>query len=144
METIGGKITIRQIFLCRQAWIAFWAVNVLLLRWAIVWNVSRMLLCRNGWGHHDYQCPNCQTARRVPHTCKSRFCPSCGKAAVDRWVETTLSDILDVPYQHLVFTLPQELRDWIRMNRKEALNALFRAVKDSLLLWPASTAINQA
>lgn len=135
MEIIGGKVSIRQIFLCRRAWLVFWTANILRLRWAIVWNVARMLLCRTGWGHREYGCQRCGTTRRVPHTCKSRFCSSCGKAAVDRWVETTLSDTLDVPYQHLVFTIPQELRDWIRMNRKPALNALFRAVKDSLLLW---------
>jgi len=135
MEMIGGAVSIRRIFLCRRAWLVFWAANILLLRWAIVWNVARMLLCRTGWGHKEYRCPRCKTTRRVPHTCKSRFCSSCGKAAVDRWVETTLSSILDVPYQHLVFTIPQELRDWIRKNRNPALNALFRAVKDTLLLW---------
>ncbi|MFQ5459123.1 MAG: IS91 family transposase [Myxococcota bacterium] len=135
MEIIGGKVSLRQIFLCRRAWLVFWTANILRLRWAIVWNVARMLLCRTGWGHQEYRCRRCGTTRRVPHTCKSRFCSSCGKAAVDRWVETTLSAILDVSYQHLVFTIPRELRDWIRMNRKAALNALFRAVKDPLLTW---------
>lgn len=133
MEVIEGPISIRKIFLCRQAWLRFWALNILLLRWAIVWNVAKMLLCRNGWGHFDYECPSCGTSRRVPHTCKSRFCSSCGKAAVDRWVETTLSQILDVPYKHLVFTIPAQFRDWLRLNRKVGLEAFFRAVKDSLL-----------
>lgn len=135
MEHIGGSISIREIFLCNQAWLRFWTLNALLLRWAILWNVAKMLLCRKGWGHSEYQCPNCNTSRQVPHTCKSRFCSSCGKAAVDRWVETTLSDILDVQYQHLVFTIPEGLRDWFRMNRKLMLNALFRAVKNTLLEW---------
>jgi len=135
MELIAGKISLRQIFLSRRAWRTFWAKNVLLLRWAIVWNVAKMLLCRQGWGYTEYACPSCLTTRRVPHTCKSRFCSSCGKAAVDRWVETTLSALLDVPYQHLVFTIPEELRDWTQMNRKPVLNAMFRAVKDVLLTW---------
>ena len=55
--------------------------------------------------------------------------------AVDRWVQTTLSDVLDVPYQHLVFTVPEELRDWIQCNRTEALNALFGAASSTLLDW---------
>lgn len=133
MEVIEGPVSIRKIFLCRQAWLRFWALNVLLLRWAIVWNVAKMLLCRNGWGHADYECLTCGTTRRVPHTCKSRFCSSCGKAAVDRWVESTLSEILDVSYKHLVFTIPAQFRDWLRLNRKAGLDAFFRAVKDCLL-----------
>jgi hypothetical protein len=135
METIGGTVSIREIFLCRSAWLLFWTKNILRLRWAIVWNVARMLLCRTGWGYAEYGCGRCGATRRVPHTCKSRFCSSCGKAAVDRWVETTLSDILDVAYKHLVFTLPEQFRDWIRYNRKVALDALFLAVKDTLLTY---------
>jgi hypothetical protein len=117
IELIGGTISLRQIFLCLSAWLFFWAANVLRLRWAIVWNVAKMLLCRNGWGYKQYDCP------------------SCGKVTVDRWVETTLSDVLDVPYQHLIFTIPEELRDWIQCNRTEALNALFGAVSSTLLSW---------
>jgi hypothetical protein len=126
---------LRQIFLCRNAWLSFWTANVLLLRWGIVWNVAKMLLCRNGWGYREYGCPSCGTSRRVHFSCKSRFCSSCGKVAVDRWVQTTLSDVLDVPYQHLVFTVPEELRDWIQCNRTEALNALFGAASSTLLDW---------
>ncbi|MFH1581479.1 MAG: IS91 family transposase [Pseudomonadota bacterium] len=135
MEIVSGKISIRQIFLSRQAWLSFWITNIVLLRWAIVWNVAKMLLCRSGWGHREYSCWKCGTTKRVPHTCKSRFCSSCGKAASERWVETSLSDILDVPYKHLVFTIPEQFRDWFRMNRKAGLDALFLAVKDTLLTY---------
>lgn len=131
----GNKITIRQIFLCRRAWLLFWATNILLLRWGIVWNVAKMLLCRNGWGYHEYSCPECGSKKRIPHTCKSRFCSSCGKVAVDNWVETSLSQTLAVEYKHLVFTLPEQFRDWIRKNRKVGLDALFLAVKDTLLIY---------
>ena len=129
------NISIRQIFLCSRAWLLFWAANIFLLRWGIVWNVAKMLLCRNGLGYHEYSCPKCGSTKRIPHTCKSRFCSSCGKVAVDRWVETSLSQILDVEYKHLVFTLPEEFRDWFRMNRKVCLDAFFLAVKDTLLIY---------
>jgi hypothetical protein len=55
--------------------------------------------------------------------------------ATDRWVETSLSQILDVEYKHLVFTLPAEFRDWFLKNRKVCLNAFFIAVKDTLLVY---------
>ena len=134
METLKTKnISIRRIFLCRGAWLQFWASNILRLRWSIIWNVARMLLCRNGLGYHEYSCPKCNSKKRIPHTCKSRFCSSCGKVATDRWVETSLSQILDVEYKHLVFTLPAEFRGWFLQNRKVCLNAFFIVVKDTIL-----------
>ncbi len=134
METLKTKnISIRRIFLCRGAWLQFWASNILRLRWSIIWNAARLLLCRNGLGYHEYSCPKCNSKKRIPHTCKSRFCSSCGKAAADRWVETSLSQILDVEYKHLVFTLPAEFRDWFLRNRKVCLNAFFIVVKDTIL-----------
>jgi hypothetical protein len=134
MEVLKTKnISIRQIFLCSRAWLLFWTANILLLRWSIVWNVAKMLLCRNGLGYHEYSCPECGSKKRIPHTCKSRFCSSCGKVATDRWVETSLSQLLDVEYKHLVFTLPEQFRDWFLQNRKACLDAFFIAVKDTLL-----------
>jgi predicted RNA-binding Zn-ribbon protein involved in translation (DUF1610 family) len=46
--------------------------------------VERMMLCRdpNG-GYARYVCPGCGFDRRVPFSCKTRFCPSCGKVRVD-------------------------------------------------------------
>ena len=130
---ITGNISIKEIFLSQEAWIAFWINNALKLRWAILWNVTKMLRCRNGWGHQIYRCPECNSEKKVPHTCKSRFCSSCGKAHADRWSETALTHILDVEYKHLYFTIPQEIRIWFLYNRKVMTDVLFTAVKTALL-----------
>lgn len=137
METFSGKISLREIFLSHGAWFSFWLKNALRLRFAILWNVVKMIRCRKDWGFARFVCPECNHERLVPHTCKSRFCSSCGKVATERWVESTLSSLIDVPYQHLVFTVPAELRDWIQMNRKQALNALFKAAHEVLLNFTA-------
>ncbi len=135
MEIIKSqnKISIRQIFLSNQAWLHFWAVNVFLLRWAIIWNIAKMLLCRNGWGYQTYSCFQCGTYKFIPNTCKSRFCSSCGKVAGDKWVEKTFNDMLDVSYKHLFFTIPKEFRIWFKYNRKAMLKILSRAINDTLL-----------
>jgi hypothetical protein len=39
--------------------------------------------------------------------------------------------MIDVPYRHLVFTLPGELRLLIQDNRSALLNVLFRAAADA-------------
>jgi hypothetical protein len=38
-----------------------------------------MMLCRDPQGGYArYLCPGCQYEHRVPFSCKTRFCPSCG------------------------------------------------------------------
>jgi len=53
------------------------------------------MLCRDlSAGYARYICPGCGHDRRVPFSCKTRFCPpsaplrtgSCGKVQVDNWV----------------------------------------------------------
>jgi len=68
-------------------------------------------------GYAEYVCPHCGNKKQVPFTCKSRFCTSCGKIYIDKWVEKIVGNIFDVPHRHLVFTIPQELRKIIFNNR---------------------------
>jgi hypothetical protein len=133
MEVFSGKISIKQIFIHRETWLKFWTSHILMLRWSVIWNAWKMLQCKNAFGHTEYICPKCKAVRRIPHTCKSRFCNSCGKAAVERWSEKTLTEILDVKYKHIVFTIPEQFRIWFRKNRKTCLNILFSSAKDAIL-----------
>ena len=58
------------------------------IRPAIRKNVTKMLKCgTEEMGFHHYQCLSCGAERKVPHTCKSRFCPSCGVGQTERWIE---------------------------------------------------------
>ena len=51
------------------------------------------------------------------HTCKSRFCPSCGYRATLLWLEEQEASLPDVPYSGVVFTMPRELWPIFKMNR---------------------------
>lgn len=96
--------------------------------------VARMLACRTpALGCHMYECAGCQIVRLIPHSCKTSFCSSCGAARTDAWCRELLSEMLDVEYRHLVFTLPQELRHLIRVNKKVLLGALYRAGARAML-----------
>ena len=58
-----------------------------------------MMLCRDPeGGYARWICPGCQYVHRVPFSCKTRFCPSCGKVHVDNWVNDFAKDMLDVPH----------------------------------------------
>jgi hypothetical protein len=55
-------------------------------------NVRRVLSCRTAaLGCHVYACPKCGHCELVPHSCKSRFCPTCGKHATDLWTDQVLN-----------------------------------------------------
>ncbi len=49
-------------------------------------------------GYARYVCPGCQYEHCVPFSCKTRFCPSCGKVRVDNWVNDIVRDPLECPY----------------------------------------------
>src|SRR3972149_4013593 len=77
------------------------------VRRAVFMQVRRMLSCRTPkLGLTLYRCESCDTVRVVPHSCKSVACSSCGKVRTDAWCKELLTEILDVAYRHLVFTLP--------------------------------------
>jgi hypothetical protein len=99
-------------------------------------NVRKMLACRTPvLGCHIYKCQICGHFEIVPHSCKSRFCPTCGKHATDVWSTKVLNKLLDCPYHHLVLTIPWQLRIVILMNRWAGLNLLFQAASMSIQQW---------
>lgn len=74
--------------------------------------------CDRHCGHFDY----------VYHSCKNRSCPKCHGADTQKWLAKRESELLPVPYFHLVFTLPAELREVVRSNQKVLYAVLFEAV----------------
>lgn len=126
-------MSIAEILQTNQNWRRYLAWKAGRVRYAVWFHVMRMLSCRTPkLGAHFFLCPNCNSVQVVPHSCKSVFCTSCGKVRTDQWCKELLSDILEVPYRHLVFTLPWELRLLIQDNRWLLLNVLFRAAADAL------------
>lgn len=99
-------------------------------------NVRKVLSCRTPvLGCHIYRCKSCGHIELIPHTCKSRFCPTCGKHATDIWADQVLNDLLDVPYHHIIVSLPWQLRIVITMNRKDGINLLAKAAIESIEQW---------
>lgn len=134
MNPWNGAATIAEIFRANNNWKRYIAWKEGRVREAVYSHVSRMLACRTPeLGAHVFLCANCNTVRVVPHSCKSVFCSSCGKTRTDQWCSELLSEILDVPYRHLVFTIPWELRLLIQDNRARLLSVLFRAAADAIL-----------
>ena len=98
--------------------------------------VMRALIsCKTGdLGYTLMYCDNCRGYQMRACACGNRNCPSCGYLRERKWAEIQKADIIpDIPYFHMVFTLPHELNELMYQNQKETLNLLFRAVKDTIL-----------
>jgi len=134
MEYITGVITLQAIFLSHWAAYCAWCEDE--IRDTVYENVQKILKCRTPQlGYHMYQCPKCSDVRLIPHSCKSRFCSSCGKIATDKWTEERLSDVLAVGYHHLVFTLPWQLRAICLLNRQVMFQLLFFSASLAIQSW---------
>jgi hypothetical protein len=59
-------------------------------------------------GHRDH-CDRCGYEHVFWNSCRDRHCPACGSEARERWLDARRDEVLDVPYFHAVFTIPQEL-----------------------------------
>ncbi|MCB9247621.1 MAG: transposase zinc-binding domain-containing protein [Ignavibacteriales bacterium] len=53
-------------------------------------------------------CNYSQTRRRP---CRDRHCNRCNQSKKLKWMKKMMTDFLSVPYHHVVFTLPEELRN---------------------------------
>ena len=88
------------------------------IRPAIILEVERMLSCGDfSNGYAEYHC-SCGEKKYVAFTCKSRFCPSCGATYTERWVENMSEKMFAVSHRHVVFTIPEELRNVFAKDRK--------------------------
>jgi hypothetical protein len=92
-----------------------------------------IMRCHTPWlGGHVYRCEQCGHEVCLFNSCRNRHCPSCQAHARIEWVQQRLEQLLPVPYFHLVFTLPSQLRDIALRNRKVVYSVMFRAVSELL------------
>lgn len=96
--------------------------------------LSQLLNCRtaNLGGHLD-RCNHCGAQRIIYHSCRNRHCPKCQQIPRERWLKARKSEMLPVPYFHIVFTLPHELNPIILKKKSVMLNILFKAVSQTLI-----------
>jgi hypothetical protein len=71
-------------------------------------NFLRVLDCRTpGLGSTVYA--SATESKVVPHTCKSKMCPSCGHRATALWQREQWASLPDIPYVGLTLTMPKDL-----------------------------------
>jgi len=83
-------------------------------------------------GGHAESCPRCGYKRYSYNSCRNRHCPKCQTLTKARWIEDRKSELLPVPYFHVVFSLPHELNALVLYNRRMLINLLFSAASQTL------------
>lgn len=89
-------------------------------------------------GGQRQQCDRCGYEHIQWHSCRTRSCPLCQGAARAAWVEQRQSELLPVPYFHVVFTVPEELNVIARRAPRLFYDLLFRAAGATLIEIAAS------
>src|SRR6476646_3145536 len=70
----------------------------------------------------------------VYHTCKSRFCPSCGQRATNVWQEELDTTLPDMPYVGMTLTIPSELWPIVQENG-HLLHGMPTMAAEAIKLW---------
>lgn len=90
--------------------------------------IEKMFACqKRDLGGKLYTCSCCGETKHVSFTCMSRICSHCGKIHAESWGKHIMNRYLDVPHRHVIFTLPDELWEFVQRN-KELVDALFQAM----------------
>jgi hypothetical protein len=90
-------------------------------------------VCRTAvLGGHLERCDQCDYERNCFNSCRDRHCPKCQSLARAQWIEHRLAELLDCPYFHVVFTVPEEIAAIAYQNKEVVYDILFHATAETL------------
>jgi Putative transposase/Transposase zinc-binding domain len=89
--------------------------------------------CRTaGLGGHVERCSDCAHQRVFYNSCRNRSCPKCQALARAEWLADRQTELLEVPYFHVVFTVPEPIAVVAFQNQTLVYDILFRAASETL------------
>jgi hypothetical protein len=86
-------------------------------------------------GGHVARCENeaCGHTVIAYNSCRNRHCPKCQGSQAREWMEARKAELLEVPYFHVVFTLPPKIGAIAYQNKAIIYDLLFKASAETLL-----------
>jgi len=89
--------------------------------------------CKTGaLGANVSACEDCGSIHMHFNSCRNRCCPMCQELPKQKWVDARKEDVLNAPYYHVVFTLPEELNPVVYGNQKLLYDVLYRCASETL------------
>jgi len=96
--------------------------------------MSAIERCRTAaLGGHVARCDDCAHTAISFNSCRNRHCPKCQGVAARKWLAERESELLEVGYFHLVFTLPAPVADIAWQNKAVVYDLLFKAAAGATL-----------
>jgi len=92
-----------------------------------------IVACRTpALGGQRLRCDSCGAEQWRWHSCRNRHCPQCQSREREAWRAARVRELLDVPYCHLVFTLPHELNALAAVHARWVYDTLMRCAAATL------------
>lgn len=93
----------------------------------------RLRDCRTAaLGIHVKRCPDNHVSSVAYNSCRHRCCQVCGGLERERWMHRWKTRLLPCPHHHVVSTIPHELLDLWRYNKRAVANIFFAAAAQTL------------
>ena len=90
-------------------------------------------VCRTAaLGGHLERCDQCGHERNAYNSCRDRHCPKCQCLVRAQWIQDRQSELLNVPYFHVVFTVPEQIAAIAYQNKEVVYGILFQATAETL------------
>ena len=83
-------------------------------------------------GVNQYQCQGCESEVLQHRSCGNRHCPNCQHGKAQQWLQNKLEQQLPGPHFFITFTVPSQLRDFMRAHQKVGYEALFQCSSQAL------------
>jgi hypothetical protein len=83
-------------------------------------------------GGHVERCGECGHQRISFNSCRNRNCPKCQGLARAQWLADRQAELLEVPYFHVVFTVPAQIEVIAFQNQTVVYDILFQAASETL------------
>ena len=95
--------------------------------------MSAIESCRTvALGGHVMRCEDCSHTQIAYNSCRNRHCPKCQGSQALAWMKQRNLELLDVPYFHVVFTLPARIAAIAYQNKAVVYDLLFKASSQTM------------
>lgn len=96
--------------------------------------LNALMNCRTEkMGAHSNVCEDCGCSSIAYNSCRDRHCPLCQSFKREKWRMDRISELLNVHYFHVVFTVPEELHELMFQNQSILYTLLMKSSSKTLL-----------
>ena len=95
--------------------------------------IDAITACRTeACGMAFYQCDSCAEPSQFFRSCGDRHCPTCQYNKTQQWLRKQIERQLPGHHFLITFTVPEQLRSFMRQHQRACYSALFKASSDAI------------